>query len=145
MNPITSRTRAGAALPPHNLSAERSVLGAILLAGPDLLEPIVLEDRVKPEHFYREQHARIYSSMLALHQAHEPIDTLTVTQHLAATGTLNDAGGELAVDELAGWVPAAGHGRAYARIVRDLARRRALLSVSYKIQELALEGDAEPE
>jgi replicative DNA helicase len=78
--------------------------------------------------------------MLALHQRHEPIDTLTVTTQLRQQGVLDRAGGDLAVDELAGWVPAAGHARAYARIVRDLATRRRVLRACYEIQAHALEG-----
>jgi len=71
--------------------------------------------------------------MAALSQRHEPIDMLTVAEQLAQQGVLERAGGSLAVDELAGWVPAAGHARSYARIVRDLATRRALLRGCYEI------------
>ena len=46
-------------VPPHNLEAERSVLGAILLTGQQALEPIALEEHLQPEHFYREQHALV--------------------------------------------------------------------------------------
>jgi len=127
-------------VPPHNLEAERSVLGAILLTGQQALEPIALEDHLQPEHFYREQHALVYQAMLALSQRHEPIDTLTVCAQLTQRGVLERAGGSLAVDELAGWVPAAGHARSYARIVRDLATRRSLLTACYQIQQQALEG-----
>jgi len=129
-----------AAVPPHNLEAERSVLGAILLTGQQALEPIALEEHLQPEHFYREQHALVYTAMLALHQRHEPIDTLTIADQLAQQGVLERVGGSLAVDELAGWVPAAGDARSYARIVRDLATRRALLCACYQIQQQALEG-----
>ena len=69
-------------VPPHNLEAERSVLGAILLTGQQALEPIALEEHLHPEHFYREQHALVYTAMLALQQRHEPIDTLTVADQL---------------------------------------------------------------
>jgi replicative DNA helicase len=121
------------------------VLGAVLLAGATLLEPVALEERLTPGHFYRDQHARVYEAMLALHRSREPIDELTVTQELRERGALEEVSGKGAVDELAGWVPAAGNGRAYARIVRDLARRRELFRCSYLIQELALEGDADPD
>jgi len=133
-------TTTTALVPPHSLEAERSVLGAILLTGAQALEPIAHEERLAPEHFYREQHALVYQAMLALHHQREPIDTLTVTNQLAEHGVLEQAGGSLAVDELAGWVPAAGHARAYARIVRDHATRRQLLQVSYEIQQHALAG-----
>ena len=130
-------------IPPHSLDAERSVLGAILLTGEQGLEPIALEERLRPEHFYREQHELVYDAMLGLHQRREPIDTLTVCAQLAERGALEQTGGAPAVDELAGWVPAAGHARAYARIVRDLATRRQLLHACYEIQERALEGRGE--
>jgi replicative DNA helicase len=83
--------------------------------------------------------------MLALHQRREPIDTLTVSDQLAEHGALEHAGGSLAVDELAGWVPAAGHARSYARIVRDLATRRQLLHACYEIQQHTLEGRGDVE
>ena len=65
---------------------------------------------------------------------------MTRANQFAQNGTLERAGGSPAVDELAGWVPAAGHARAYARIVRDHATRRALLHASYEIQQHALAG-----
>jgi DnaB helicase-like protein len=69
-------------VPPHSLDAERSVLGALLVLGDELLEPIAAEDQLRPEHFYRDQHALVFAAMLALHQRHEPIDTLTVCNQL---------------------------------------------------------------
>jgi replicative DNA helicase len=132
-------------IPPHNLEAERSVLGAILLTGTQALEAIMLEERLRPEHFYRDQHALVYAAMLALARRHEPIDTLTVCAQLTQNGALEQAGGSAAVDELAGWVPASGHFRAYARIVRDLATRRAVLNACYEIQKRTLEGRGDVE
>jgi replicative DNA helicase len=134
---MTTKT---ALVPPHNLEAERSVLGAILLTGEQALEPIAYEDRLRAQHFYREQHALVYEAMLALARRNEPIDTLTVSNQLSEHGALERTGGAPAIDELAGWVPAAGHARSYARIVRDLATRRQLLHACYEIQQHALEG-----
>jgi replicative DNA helicase len=101
-------------VPPHSLDAERSVLGALLLLGDELLEPIAAEDQLRPEHFYRDQHGLVLAAMLALQRRHEPIDTLTVCAQLTQRGDLERAAGEVAVDQLAGWVPASGHARAYA-------------------------------
>jgi replicative DNA helicase len=126
-------------IPPHNLEAERSVLGAILLTGAQALEPIALEERLAAGHFYRERHALVYEAMLALHRQREPIDPLTVSAQLAEHGALERAGGPAAVDELAGWVPAAGNARAYARIVRDLAARRQVLRACYEIEQRAVD------
>jgi replicative DNA helicase len=138
-------TQAMAHVPPHNLEAERSTLGAILLNGALALEPIVFEERLHPEHFYRQQHELIYTAMLALEQRREPIDHLTVCAQLTQQRTLEQVGGPATVDELAGWVPAAGHFRAYARIVRDLATRRRVLTACYEIQQRALEGRGDVE
>lgn len=134
-----------AVLPPHSLDAERSVLGAILLAGDQVLEPIAHEERLRTEHFYRDQHRLIFAAMLALHQRREPIDILTVNAQLKEHGTLETAGGEAAVDALAGWVPAAGNSRAYARIVRDHAIRRQVLLAAYEIQQRAAAGEGDVE
>ncbi|MGH2894599.1 MAG: replicative DNA helicase, partial [Solirubrobacteraceae bacterium] len=73
------------------------------------------------------------------HDAGEAIDPLTVTAKLAERGKLEEAGGGSYVDELAGWVPAAGHAVAYAKIVRDHAQARALLRATYDIQALISE------
>jgi replicative DNA helicase len=127
-------------VPPHSIEAERSVLGAILLTGAQSLEPIAHGERLAPDDFYRDRHALVYQAMLALHHRREPIDTLTVTAQLSTHGVLEQAGGDLAVDELAGWVPAAGHARAYARIVRDHATRRRVLRACYEIEQHALQG-----
>jgi replicative DNA helicase len=130
-------------VPPHNLEAERSVLDAILICGALALEPIAVEERLRPDDFYREGHALIYRAMLALHGRREPIDTLTVSGQLGEDGGLEQAGGAAAVEELVGWVPAAGNARAYARIVREHAVRRRLLHVCYELQDRALDGQGE--
>jgi len=64
----------------------------------------------------------------------EPVDVLTVTEHLRSRGKLDDVGGAAAVDALAGAVPAAGNARRYAQIVRDHALMRRLLTTTYEIQ-----------
>jgi len=119
--------------PPHDLEAEQSVLGGILLSDRSM-HAIVLEEYLKAEDFYRQRHRLIYSAMLALHQEGEPVDVLTVSDQMHRDGTLEEAGGKAAVDELTGGVPGLGAIRRYARIVSDLARARALLSETYEIQ-----------
>jgi replicative DNA helicase len=124
---------AQVAVPPHNLEAEKSVLGAVLLDEHHLY-PLLVEENLRPEHFYREQHGAVYAAMLELHSGDRKIDHLTVAETLRQHGKLEEVGGPEAIDELAGWVPAAGHAREYGRIVRDNAQLRALLSTSYEIQ-----------
>src|SRR5437660_6134422 len=129
------------AVPPHNLEAEKSVLGAVLLDERHL-PSLLTEEHLRPEHFYREQHGAVFAAMLALYESDRKIDHLTVAETLRQHGKLEEVGGAQAIDELAGWVPAAGHAREYGRIVRDNAQMRALLTASYEIQASVFARDA---
>src|ERR1700733_7666463 len=86
---------AGVIVPPHNLDAEQSVLGAILLSDRSLYA-LVIEEGLRPEDFYRERHGAIYAAMLALYNESDPVDVLTVTDRLRQTGKLDAAGGQAA-------------------------------------------------
>jgi replicative DNA helicase len=129
------------AVPPHNLEAEKSVLGAVLLDERHL-HSLLVEEQLRAEHFYREQYGAVFAAMLALYEADRKIDHLTVSEALRQNGKLEEVGGIEAIDELAGWVPAAGHAREYGRIVRDNAQMRALLTTSYEIQASVLAREA---
>ena len=95
------------AVPPHNLEAEKSVLGAVLLDERHL-HALLVEEQLRPEHFYREQHGAVFAAMLELYESDRKIDHLTVAETLRQNGKLEEVGGPEAIDELAGWVPAAG-------------------------------------
>ncbi|HEX6020394.1 MAG TPA: DnaB-like helicase N-terminal domain-containing protein, partial [Solirubrobacter sp.] len=123
----------GPLAPPQNLEAEQSVLGAVLLSD-TALPALIIDERLTPADFYRESHARIYQAMLDLHTQGEPIDALTLVEHLKQAGDLEAVGGAAAIELLAGSVPAVGNVRQYARIVRDNAMLRRLLHASYEIQ-----------
>jgi replicative DNA helicase len=129
------------AVPPHNLEAEKSVLGAVLLDERHL-HSLLVEEQLRPEHFYREQHGWVFAAMLELYESDRKIDHLTVSETMRQRGKLEEAGGPAAIDELSGWVPAAGHAREYGRIVHDNAQLRALLTASYEIQASVLSRDA---
>jgi replicative DNA helicase len=131
------------AAPPHSLEAEQSVLGAILLSDRTLYA-LVIDEGLQAEDFYRERHATIYESILQLYAENEPIDVLTVTEHLRSAGKLEEVGGPPAVDALAGAVPAAGNARRYAQIVREHALMRRLLTTTYEIQAQVLNNAALP-
>jgi replicative DNA helicase len=120
-------------VPPHNLEAERSVLGAVLLDDRHL-NVLLVEEQLRPEHFYREQHGAVFAAMKDLFETDRKIDHLTVAETLRQHGKLEEVGGPDTINELAGWVPAAGHAREYGRIVRDNAQMRALLTSTYEIQ-----------
>src|SRR3712207_1418920 len=119
--------------PPHSIEAEQSVLGAILLSD-RALYALVIEEGLKPDDFYRRRHELVYEAMLDLYGESEPIDVLTVTERMRSRNTLEEAGGQAAVDELAGSVPAAANARHYARIVREHSLMRRLLTATYEIQ-----------
>jgi replicative DNA helicase len=124
--------------PPHNIEAEESVLGAILLSDRTLYS-LVIEEGLRPDDFYRERHRLIYAAMLGLYERSEPVDTLTVADALRSAGTLEQAGGADAVDLLAGSVPNVANLRHYAQIVRETALLRRLLNTTYEIQSSVLD------
>jgi replicative DNA helicase len=133
---------AGAA-PPHSIEAEQSVLGAILLSE-RVHYALVIEEALRPEDFYRERHRVIYESMMALYDQSEPIDVLTVTEHLRSRGKLEEAGGPAQIDELTAAVPAVGNLRRYGKIVKEHSLLRRLLTATYDIQASVHGHDAEP-
>src|SRR5687768_16358099 len=118
--------------PPHNLEAEESVIGAILLSD-RALYGLVIEEGLRADDFYREQHKLVYQAILDLYDESCGFDTLTVTEHLRQQGTLEQAGGEAAIHTLAGAVPSAGNARHYAKIVRDNALMRRLQNSAYQV------------
>ncbi len=141
---LGGRGAASAALaPPHSLEAEQSVLGAILLSE-RVMYPLVIEESLKPGDFYRERHRLIYEAMLDLYGESEPIDVLTVSERLRSKGLLEQVGGQAAIDSLAASVPAAGNARQYARIVREHALVRRLLTTTYEIQARVQQQAAAP-
>jgi replicative DNA helicase len=119
--------------PPHSLEAEQSVLGAVLLSD-KVHYAYVIEEGLRPEDFYRERHQVIYQSMLDLYNESEPIDVVTVTEHLRARGALENAGGPAEIDALTAAVPAVGNLRRYGSIVREMSLLRKLLTATYEIQ-----------
>src|ERR1700722_15955426 len=129
------------AVPPHNLEAEKSVLGAVLLDERHL-HSLLVEEQLRPGHFYREQYGAVFEAMLTLYENDRKIDHLTVSETLRLHGKLEEIGGVEAIDELAGWVPAAGHAREYGRIMRGTAQMRALLRTTPQSQASLVARDA---
>lgn len=125
--------RAAALVPPHDIEAEQSVLGAILISG-RVMQHLALETGLREDDFYRDRHRHVYAAMVALFHSGEPVDQLTVLDQLRRSGTLEASGGDVSVDLLAGTVPNVGNVHRYATIVRDLAITRRLLMATYEIQ-----------
>ena len=108
-----ARTAAGVEpqVPPQNLDAEESVLGAMMLSAGAIAavgDVLAADGR----EYYRESHARIYRAALALYAKGEPVDAITLVDELDERGELDDVGGKVRIHELAALVPAsanAGH------------------------------------
>src|SRR6187455_3122923 len=115
---------------PHNLEAERSVLGAILVQN----DAFNLAAQVlKGEDFYRDAHRRIFDGMAALSERSHAIDFVTLKEELSRTGNLDDVGGPSYVASLADGVPRATNLEYYAKIVKEKATLRNLIYAANKI------------
>jgi replicative DNA helicase len=123
---------------PHDLSAERSVLGAILVHG-ELLD--IATEILEPSHFYRQAHASIYSAMLKMSEAGREIDLVTLRSELERTRELEDVGGPAYIASLSDGVPRSSNIAQYARIVRELAQLRAAIFTSNKLRTQAYSSD----
>ena len=131
------------AAPPQNLEAEQSVLGSVLLSD-TTLPALIIDEGLQAADFYRPGHGAIYQAMLDLHSLGEPVDALTLVEHLKQAGQLEEVGGRGAIDLLSAAVPSVGNVRQYAKIVRDNALLRRLLHASYDIQARVHSHEAPP-
>jgi replicative DNA helicase len=125
---------------PHNLEAERSVLGAILVHN----DAFNMAAQVIDAHdFYRDAHRRIFDKMVALNERHQAIDFVTLKEELGRAGDLDEIGGPAYVASLADGVPRATNVEYYARIVKEKATLRNLIFAANKILTNAYEADQE--
>jgi replicative DNA helicase len=134
---------ATAHVPPQNLEAEESVLGALMVSE-IAMNPVILDVRLTEEDFYRERHRLIFRAIKRLYERSDPVDALTVSELLAQQGELDEVGGREAVSNLASTVPVAGNARHYARIVQQNSLLRKLLEASQRIQQSVYQHEAEP-
>jgi len=123
-------------VPPHNLDAEKSVLGGVLLRN----EALNLIEWLAPEDFYDPKHREIFASMKVLEAKSRPIDPVTLEDQLSQAGKLHAVGGITYVSELLTLVPTADNIGTYAEIVRDKRLARRLIEVS---SEISAKGFAE--
>jgi replicative DNA helicase len=129
-------------VPPQNLDAEESVLGAMMLSTGAIAavsEVLSADGR----EFYRESHAKVYRAALALYAKGEPVDAITLVDELDERGELEDAGGKVRVHELAALVPASANAGHYAQIVKESATLRGLIRAGGEISRLGWERPGE--
>ncbi len=130
-------------VPPQNLEAEESVLGAMMVSE-STIEPVLLDVRLHAEDFYRDRHRTIYEAIIGLNENADPVDVLTVSEALAKHGQLDAIGGRDVVASLAAKVPAPGSAKHYAQIVKQNSLMRRLDMAAKTIQQSVAERDGEP-
>jgi replicative DNA helicase len=130
-------------VPPQNIEAEESVLGAMLVAEA-ALSRVIDEVKLNAADFYLDKHAAIFTCVHDLYAASAPVDELTVTEALIQHNQIELAGGKHYVSELAAKVPAAGNAKHYAEIVQQNSLLRRLLGAGQQIQGWVHERDGEP-
>ncbi len=136
----SSTEQAGAKVPPQNIEAEKSLLGAILLSDDSFSSALEL---VKANDFYDPRHAKIFASMTRLFEAQRKIDLITLTTELGNQKLLKEVGGRAYVSDLETFVPISSHAEDYAKLVAEASLRRRLISAGTEIANAAYEGGTE--
>jgi replicative DNA helicase len=127
---------------PHNLEAERSVLGAILIHNDAINSAAQVIDS---RDFFRDAHRRIWDKMVALSEKNLPIDYVTLKEELARSGELEEVGGPAYITALADGVPRSTNIEQYARIVKEKSVLRSLIYSAGRIMTSAYEAEEDPE
>jgi replicative DNA helicase len=123
---------------PHNLEAERSVLGAILLRNEALNHAA---EYIDAGDFFRDAHRVIFDKMVALSERGQAIDLVTLKEELARAGQLEQVGGPAYIASLVDGVPRSTNVEHYARIIKEKATCRNLIFAAGRISDLAYEGE----
>lgn len=117
-------------LPPQNLEAERFVLGAVLIENDALMKAAEV---VREEDFYREAHRTLFRAMLDISSQGEPIDLITLTEHLKNADRLEKVGGAAYLAQLTEVIPTAANIRNHGKVVRYKAVLRGLINTATEI------------
>lgn len=125
-------------VPPQNLDAEKSLIGAVLIDEEVLAD---VSEHVSPDDFYEKRHGIIFGGMMRLYEKHKPVDLLTLTDELKKKDELDVIGGSAYLSELTNYVPTAAHAEAYAELVATAAVRRRLIKASAEISEMGFDED----
>src|SRR4051812_42120422 len=132
--PVAERTL------PHNLEAERSVLGSILLHNEAFN---VAAEVIDASDFYRDAHRRIFDKMVKLAERSDAIDLITLKEELGRSGDLDEVGGPAYIAALVDGVPRSMNVEYYARIIKDKSTQRRLIFAGNKIVAAAYDGEDE--
>ena len=133
--------RSEGRVPPHNLEAEESLLGSMLLSRDAI--SAATESRVEASDFYKPAHSHIYEALMSLYGQGEPVDPVTVADELRRADLLDALGGRQALLRLQAQTPASANASHYAKIVSELALLRRLIAVAGDISEMGYDDSAE--
>ncbi len=128
-------------LPPHNLDAEKGVLGSLLL-DPHMCDEVAMV--IRAEDFYADAHQKLFTHLIALHEADKRIDATLLVERLKQAGDFEAIGGAPYIAEVAQSVPFAANAVHYAEIVRDKATLRALIHAGTEILRDVYDSSADP-
>ncbi len=129
-------------IPPQNLDAERSTLGAMFLEKEAIYRAMEI---LRPDDFYKEAHRLLYQTVLELTNRGEPVDLVTVTEELRQKNSLEKVGGVTYLTELASAVPTAAHVEYYSRIVEEKSLLRQLIYAATEVVALGYNAQDEVE
>jgi len=125
---------------PHNLEAEKCVLGAILIDNPSFNQAAEVIDAAD---FFRDAHRRIFEKMVGLSERNQPIDPVTLKDELTRSGELDEVGGPAYVASLTDGVPRSANVEYYARIVKEKSTLRRLIQSATEVLTRAYDAEEE--
>ncbi len=128
--------------PPNNLEAEQAVLGAILLDKEAINKALEI---IRPHDFYHSAHRAIFEAMLELDDKSEPIDIVTVTNSMRASGTIDKAGGASYISSIIDQINTSANVKYHSKIIKEKSLMRSLIESSNDIISKIYEGSIDPE
>ncbi|MDR0366684.1 MAG: replicative DNA helicase, partial [Bifidobacteriaceae bacterium] len=128
-------------LPPQDIEAERSALGAMLLSKDAIADVVAV---LRPDDFYRPQHEMVFRAITDIYSRGEPVDVVTVAAELKNRGEIGRIGGRPYLASLMAQVPTAANAGYYGQIVRDRAVLRRLVDAGTRITQLGYTADGQP-
>src|SRR6187401_1218369 len=123
---------------PHNLEAEKCVLGAILIDNPSFNQAAEV---LGSEDFFRDAHRRIFEKMIGLVERNQPIDPVTLKDELTRSGELDEVGGPAYISALTDGVPRSANVEYYAKIVKEKSTLRRLIQASNDVLVRAYDAE----
>ncbi len=128
----------GGKLPPQNIEAEQSILGSVML---DREAWDSVSDLLSADDFYKPAHQKIFSAIFKLQQTNQPIDIITVSNSLQASGELDSVGGTSYLVDILNRTVSSVHAVTHAKIIREKAKLRKIIHASTTLIEKAFNED----